>query len=54
MAAAKEKKMSAMAPIYGSLIVKGEKTILDVPETVKEDVRRWLVENGHEELADEE
>lgn len=37
---AKEKKMSAMAPIYGNLIVKGEKTLSIVPATVKEDVRK--------------
>lgn len=47
------KKMSAMAPIYGSLIIKGEKVLSNVPKTIKEDVRQWLVDNGHEELADE-
>lgn len=51
---AKAKKMSAMAPIYGSLIVKGEKTLSDVPAVIREDVRAWLVENGHEELTVEE
>lgn len=51
---AKEKKMSAMAPIYGSLIVKGEKALSDVPATVKGDVSKWLKDNGYEELAAEE
>lgn len=53
---AKEKKMSAMAPIYGNLIVKNKetgKTIADVPATVKEDVRKWLIDNGHADLAEE-
>lgn len=47
-------KMSAMAPIYGNLIVKGEKSFSDVPSTVKRDVREWLIENGHKELTAEE
>lgn len=57
MAVAKEKRMSAMVPIYGNLIIKNKetgKTIADVPATVKEDVRKWLIENGHGELAEEE
>lgn len=45
------KKMSAMAPIYGSLIVKGEKTLSEVPSQVKEDVSQWLEENGYGDLA---
>lgn len=51
---AKAKKMSAMAPIYGSLIVKGEKALSDVPAVVREDVSKWLKDNGHEELTVEE
>ena len=51
---AEKKKMSAMAQIYGSLIVKGEKTLSEVPAQVKEDVSTWLKDNGHEELAVEE
>lgn len=47
-------KMSAMAPIYGNLIVKGQKTFSDVSTTVKEDVRKWLTDNGYGELATEE
>lgn len=54
MAAVKEKRMNAMAPIYGNLIVKGERAFSEVPATVKEDVRKWLVDNGHEELAADE
>lgn len=54
MAVAKEKRMSAMAPIYGNLIVKGERAFSEVPAAVKEDVRKWLADNGHEELAADE
>lgn len=54
MATVKEKKMSAMAPIYGGLIVKGKKTLSDVPPAVKEDVGKWLADNGYGELAAEE
>lgn len=51
---ANEKKISAMAPIYGSLIVKGERVFSEVPAAIREDVRKWLVDNGHEELAVDE
>lgn len=47
-----EKKVSAMVPIYGSLIVKGEKTLSSVPASIVEDVREWLINNGYEELAE--
>lgn len=47
------KKSDAMVPIYGNLIVKGSKTISEVPEIIREDVSQWLIDNGHEELADE-
>lgn len=43
-----------MVPIYGNLIVKGKKTIDEVPDIIKGDVKQWLIDNGHEELADEE
>lgn len=35
-----------MATIYANLIVKGLKTIEDVPERLREDVRRILAERG--------
>lgn len=50
------KKVSAMVPIYGNLIIKGEstgKTISDVPATIRKDVKAWLVDNGYEELTEE-
>lgn len=46
-----KRKMSAMAPVYGNLIVKGAKTLSEVPAQVKEDVSQWLKDNGYEELA---
>lgn len=54
MAVAEEKRVSAMAPIYGNLIIKGRKVFSEVPATVKEDVREWLIDSGHEELAADE
>ena len=48
-----KKKVDAMVPIYGNLIVKGRKVIMDVPDVIKEDVSQWLVDNGHSELAEE-
>lgn len=47
-------KDNAMVPVYGSLIIKGQKTLSDVPEIIREDVGQWLIENGHPELADED
>ena len=35
-----------MATIYANLIEKGLKTIADVPERLREDVRRILAERG--------
>lgn len=40
------KKMSVMVPIYGSLIIKGEKSISNVPEGIRGDVRKWLIDNA--------
>lgn len=35
-----------MATIYANLIIKGLKSIEDVPERLREDVRRILAERG--------
>lgn len=43
-----------MAKIYASLIIKGLKTINDVPEQIKQAVRVVLIEEGHPELAGDE
>jgi hypothetical protein len=40
-----------MAKIYATLIIKGRKTIDDVPEKLKEAVKEILVERGYPELA---
>lgn len=37
-----------MVQIYVSLIKKGIKTIDDVPETIREEVRKALEEDGYE------
>lgn len=53
-AAKKDKKDNAMVPVYGNLIIKGNKTIGEVPDVIREDVSQWLVDAGYAELADEE
>lgn len=40
-----------MAKIYATLIIKGRKTIDDVPEKLKEAVKEILIERGYPELA---
>lgn len=47
-------KADAMVPIYGNLIIKGEKVITEVPPSIREDVGQWLISNGYPELADED
>lgn len=41
-----------MAKVYASLIVKGIKTINDVPEKLKEEVKTVLIDMGHPELTE--
>lgn len=40
-----------MAEVYASLIVKGVKTIDQVPASIREDVRQVLIDWGYPELA---
>ena len=42
-----------MPKVYTSLIIKGMKTINDVPENIRENVRQLLIEMGDSELAQE-
>lgn len=48
------KKVDVMVPVYGNLIIKGQKVISEVPGTIREDVSQWLIDNGHEELTSED
>lgn len=41
-----------MVKIYANLIIKGIKTIDDVPTRIKDEVRQELVKEGHHELAE--
>ena len=41
-----------MVKIYANLIIKGIKTIDDVPTRIKDEVRQELVKEGHPELAE--
>jgi len=41
-----------MVKIYANLIIKGIKTIDDVPTRIKDEVRQELIKEGHPELAE--
>ncbi len=41
-----------MVKVYESLIIKGEKTINDVPKKIMDDVKVALVADGYPDLAD--
>lgn len=41
-----------MAKIYATLIIKGKKTINDVPTKIRDDVRQVLIDEGYPELAE--
>lgn len=41
-----------MVKIYANLIIKGIKTIDDVPTKIKDEVKQELVKEGHPELAE--
>lgn len=43
--------MSAIAVVYATLIIKGKKTINDVPETIRSQVEEILIEMDLPELA---
>ena len=42
-----------MAVVYATLIIKGKKTINDVPERIKEQVKQVLIDLDLPELAEE-
>lgn len=41
-----------MANIYATLIIKGKKSISEVPEKIRDEVRQVLIDEGHPELAE--
>lgn len=41
-----------MVKIYANLIIKGIKTIDDVPTRIKDEVKQELFKEGHPELAE--
>lgn len=43
-----------MAKIYANLIIKGQKTIDDVPQKIREEVKEILIQKGFEELTKED
>ena len=46
------KEVKAMAVIYATLIVKGKKTINDVPAVIREQVKQILIDLDLPELAE--
>ena len=46
------KEVIIMVKIYASLIIKGIKTIGDVPTRIKDEVKQELVKEGHPDLAE--
>lgn len=47
------KEVKTMAVIYAALIVKGKKSIADVPEKIREQVKDVLIDLDVPELAEE-
>lgn len=47
------KELGKMAVIYATLIVKGKKTIADVPTVIKDQVKEILIDLEVPELANE-
>lgn len=45
-------EISAMAKVYADLIIKGRKTINEVPERIKDQVKQELIDRGFPELAE--
>lgn len=43
-----------MANVYADLIIKGKKSIDEVPAQIKEEVRQILIDRGYPELAEGE
>ena len=41
-----------MANIYAALIIKGKKSINDVPDKIRGEVKQVLIDEGHPELAE--
>jgi hypothetical protein len=46
------KEVENMAVVYATLIIKGVKTIDDVPARIKDEVKQELVKEGHPDLAE--
>lgn len=46
------KEGATMAVIYATLIIKGKKTINDVPEVIREQVKQILIDLDLSELAE--
>jgi hypothetical protein len=43
-----------MAEVYADLIIKGRKTIDEVPDKIKDDVKQILIDMGYPELTEGE
>lgn len=47
-------KVSAIARVYGSLIIKRRKTIDEVPKNLQEQVKQYLEDEGYGKAGDAE
>lgn len=43
-----------MAAVYANLIIKGKKTLDEVPEKIRSEVKQLLIDQGYSELAEGE
>lgn len=43
-----------MEKVYANLIVKGERTIEEIPDRIRDAVRQILIDKGYPELAESE
>jgi uncharacterized protein with GYD domain len=43
-----------MATVYANMIIKGKKTINEVPERIKSEVKQLLIDMGYPELTESE
>jgi hypothetical protein len=41
-----------MASVYADLIIKGKKTIVEVPDKIRDEVRQILIDRGYPDLAE--
>lgn len=46
--------VSPIAVVYGELVVKGKRKLSDVPEKIRDQVKKYLTDAGREDLTTEQ